>query len=110
MQKVIVSGDWLLVDDPERGMMRGFVEGEPSRYATWIMIRVTEADDKRLVGRSIKVRMQHVTRNITDEIEFHEEGQILNLIDFSLITGDRDEFMRWTEKLRKIRKLEGGCA
>jgi uncharacterized protein YpiB (UPF0302 family) len=97
-KNILKVGDWIKGNTKNGELIHGYIEFiEP--FNTMVQVKVLKSDNKKLVGRIIKL----------DEIDIEKqpvstdfsEGELLNLIDLSLSTREKQWFLELSWQLRR---------
>lgn len=99
---ILTIGDWIKAKSRDGELIIGYVEAF-DLSEEMIKVTVTTSDHQEIVGKTIPILNNKVTRLPNSNVKNKE--QILNLIDLALATGDEDWFLELSSKLNAIREL-----
>lgn len=102
-QSFVTVGDWVTGHSINDELFTGFVEAVNAKLNT-VKVYVTESDHKNTVGKTIET-FQSKIKYFPPSVE-PSKAHLLNLIDLSLISGDKDWFLQLTEDLKELDELE----
>ena len=96
--KKLKIGDWIKGMSSNGELILGYIE-TIDIYNTIVRVCVIESDNKKLKGRTIRVRENDIEKQSV--ISDFTEGELLNLIDLALSTRDKRWFFDLTAKLKR---------
>ncbi|MBN8210095.1 IDEAL domain-containing protein [Bacillus sp. NTK071] len=95
------KGDWVTGKSVHDELIHGYVESV-NNYLGTIKIFVLECDNPETVGKTIETFQNRISQ--LEEPDFEkDESYLLNLIEVSLITKDKEWFMELSEQLNQLR-------
>lgn len=98
-------GDWV-IGKSKGTMFKGWIEDE-ARPGVHV-IHIVECDDKVAIGKSVPFADSNFKKikDVKDNDFVYDHASVLNMIDASLIVGDKESFLHFTSMLRSINKPE----
>jgi hypothetical protein len=102
-QSFVTVGDWVTGHSINDELFTGFVEAVNAKLNT-VKVYVTESDHKNTIGKTIET-FQSKIKYFPPSVE-PSRAHLLNLIDLSLISGDKDWFFQLTEELKILDEME----
>lgn len=102
-QSFVTVGDWVTGHSINDELFTGFVEAVNAKLNT-VKVYVTESDHKNTIGKTIET-FQSKIKYFPQSVE-PSRAHLLNLIDLSLISGDKDWFLHLTEELKILDEME----
>ncbi|MGA9287755.1 MAG: IDEAL domain-containing protein [Anaerobacillus sp.] len=96
------KGDWVKGKSVHDELIHGYVESV-NNYLGTIKVFVLECDNPETVGKVIETFQNRISQ--LDEPDFEkDESYLLNLIEVSLITKDKEWFMDLSKQLKQLRQ------
>jgi len=102
-QSFVTVGDWVTGHSINDELFTGFVEAVNAKLNT-VKVYVTESDHKNTIGKTIET-FQSKIKYFPPSVD-PSRAHLLNLIDLSLISGDKDWFLQLTEELKILDEME----
>jgi len=102
-QSFVTVGDWVTGHSINDELFTGFVEAVNAKLNT-VKVYVTESDHKNTIGKTIETFQSKI--KYFPPVEEQSRAHLLNLIDLSLMSGDKDWFLHLTEDLKVLDELE----
>ncbi|HHU19425.1 MAG TPA: IDEAL domain-containing protein [Bacilli bacterium] len=99
-RKQIMIGDWVNLRSSKGEQIHGYVEKTTGDHEV-VQLRVVSSENQILVGQSIQVQVNKVTKE--DEIEQYSAGELKQLIDLALLTNDKAWFGSLMTKYQKLK-------
>ncbi|MNK38834.1 hypothetical protein D3C87_574300 [compost metagenome] len=97
----IQIGDWI-IGKRDGAMVTGWVEKIADEIS---MVYVIESDDKHNIGKSIFL-LNKKLKKLKDSDFVYDKASVLNMIDISLMIGNKQEFLHFTDMLRGFNLAE----
>jgi IDEAL domain len=102
-QSFVTVGDWVTGHSINDELFTGFVEAVNVKLNT-VKVYVTESDHKNTIGKTIETFQSKI--KYFPPVKEQSRAHLLNLIDLSLMSGDKDWFLHLTENLKVLDELE----
>lgn len=100
-QSLYHKGDWVKGKSVHDELIHGYVESV-NNYLGTIKIFVLECDNPETVGKTIETFQNRISQLEEPDLE-KDESYLLNLIEVSLITKDKEWFMELSDQLNQLR-------
>lgn len=94
-------GDWVQTESSKGESIHGFVE-KAQNQGYLVQLRVIASDNKQLQGQTVQVNSQKLS--IEERFADYSVYELKQLIDLSLLTGDKAWFDALSEQYQNLQK------